>query len=240
MPDCTLVIPYYRQPEMLRRQLDVVSGYPRGVQVVVVDDGSPEPAADVITADDAVELYRIDIDIPWNRGGARNLGARVARSAWLVHVDVDHILPAPAAIALQAWKPNPRHWYRFPRYRVGRADETRRKDSIADDVTFGEIKPHMDSYLCARDLYWRAGGYDEDYSGCLGGGTPFTQLLQKVGGAARILPPQIMLHVYTRDVVPDASVSTLSRDTTEYKRRKLRKGIVKGRNPIRFPWHRVQ
>lgn len=224
---------------MLRRQLDVIRAYPSAIYVIVIDDGSPEPAAEVFESDDRADLYRIDVDIPWNRGGARNLGSKLASTEWLVHVDIDHILPAPAAFALHALQPDPKHWYRFPRYRVGKADETRRKDAIRDDVIFGKIKPHMDSYLCTRDLYWKCGGYDEDYSGCLGGGTPFTQMLERRGGPSKLLPEDVMLHVYTRDACPDASVSTLSRDTNEYKRRKLRKGIVKGQNPIRFDWHRV-
>jgi glycosyltransferase involved in cell wall biosynthesis len=238
MREITLIIPYYRAPMMLREQLKVIDQYPDGVKVIVVDDCSPEPAREALRDRPNLSLYRIDTDIPWNRGGARNLGVTFADTEWIVHVDIDHILPATCAENLLTAKLYPQCWYRFPRYRVGKADETRKKDTIPPDQTFGSIKPHIDSYACTKDLYWEAGGYNEDYSGCLGGGSPFLEQLGKVG-ELRQLPPEIHLHVYTRDRVPDASVSDLSRDTSEYARRKAKIGSVKGKNPLRFDWHRV-
>lgn len=238
MNEFTLIIPYYRNPNMLRMQLETIANYSDRIKVIVVDDGSPEPAEDVIAPSENLELYRIDVDIPWNRGGARNLGAHMAQTDWIVHVDIDHLLPADCAAELLNKSLDPRCWYRFPRYRLGKADETRRKDAIPDDQEFGQIKPHMDSYLCTRQLYWKAGGYDEDYSGCLGGGTPFTKMLERTGTLMH-LPEDIHLHVVTRSVVDDSSDNTLSRDTSEYSRRKRMKGIVRGRKPMRFKWHRV-
>lgn len=230
---------------MLREQMRHWAEYPEGVRVIVVDDGSPEDALTVLKdlpEDQAkrVELYRITVDIPWNRGGARNLGAKAARTEWIVHIDIDHVLPRESAERLLAFDANPKHWYRFERYRRGRADETRRKDAIPDHQEFGKIHPHIDSYLCPRALYWSAGGYDEDYSGCLGGGSPFLAQLAKTG-AAQLAPA--CLHVYTRSVVADASDEYLSRDRAEYARRKRKKelsGRVKAVNPIRFPWIRQE
>jgi hypothetical protein len=131
----------------------------------------------------------------------------------------------------------PCFWYRFARFRVGKADETRKKDLIPDEKEFGEIKPHIDSYLVTKEIYWKAGGYDESYSGCLGGGSPFLEQLA-IAAPMKLLPEDIHLHVYTRHVIPDASISTLSRDTSEYKRRRAVIGKVKGKNPLRFKWHR--
>lgn len=232
----TLILPYYRQPLMLRRQLDEVALYPEGIEVIVVDDGSPEPAADVFRSGDRSALYRIEQDIPWNRGGARNLGAHVAETDWIVHLDIDHVLLAAEAQLLLAATLHPRIWYRFRRWRPGPADETRRKDKIPPDAA-GEVKPHIDSYACTRQLYWEAGGYDEDYSGVLGGGSPFLGMLELTAGPPVVL--DIWLHVYTRALVPDASVSHLSRDTSEYKALRKRKGTIKGSNPLRFKWSRV-
>lgn len=241
---CTLIVPYYRNPIMLRAQIQEWEEYPPSMRIIVVDDGSPEPAYDVIKEfastylQARISLYRIQIDIPWNRGGARNLGTREARTDWIVHVDIDHVLPARCVHALLRFHPNPQLWYRFERYRKGMADETRKKDQIPDDVTFGKIHPHMDSYLVQRHMYWSVGGYDEDYSGCLGGGSPFVGSLTKIAQPG-LLPSEICLHVYTRTVAPDASDNTLSRDRTEYARRKKEKTMAKNTvpvNPLRFPW----
>jgi Glycosyl transferase family 2 len=240
MIDLTLICPYYRQPLILREQLRHWVAYPEGFHFALVDDGSPEPAKAVVEECPAhlkrrIELYRITVDQPWNRGGARNLASWHCRTKWLVHLDIDHLLPVACAEALLAFRPQPRNWYRFERYRVGRADATRQKDQLDPMCEFGKIHPHIDSYLCTKEMYWQGGGYDERYSGCLGGGTPFLAELAKVGGEAKMLPGSIHLHVYTTHAVSDASVMTLSRDRSEYaKRKRLFKG--KGQDPLRLPW----
>jgi glycosyltransferase involved in cell wall biosynthesis len=239
--EISLILSYYRGPRMLRAQLDAVAEYPDGYTVIVVDDGSPEPAEDVISNADRVALYRIDKDIPWNRGGARNLGAQVAITRWIVQLDLDHVLPPAAASVLLKVCVDPRAWYRFPRWRIGQADETRRKDTIPDFLEIGPVKPHIDSYLCTRALYWKAGGYNEDFSGCLGGGSPFLAELAKAG-PLKLLPEPVHLCVYTRHAIQDASVSTLDRSTDEYARRRRaleRAGRIRGHDPVRFEWRRV-
>jgi len=239
----SLIVPYYRQPQMLRLQLANWHSFHPSVRermrLIIVDDGSPEPALDIVQHFPGVSLYRILTDIPWNRGGARNLGSQVATTPWLLHVDTDHILPADQADTLMDADVNTSHWYRFQRWRFGAADDTRKKDACDPAATFAEIKPHGDSYLCTRRLYWTVGGYDEDYSGCLGGGTPFLEQMEATA-PVEVLP--VRLHVYTRSVCPDASISTLSRDTSEYKlRRKMKRatGNTKARNPLRFKWEKL-
>lgn len=248
MRDVSIIVPYYRQPAMLRAQLAEWEEFPAGVKFVVVDDGSPEPALDVVMAHssdalrDRLKLYRIVKDIPWNRGCARNLGARIAADTdWIVQMDIDHILSASAAVDLMMFEPEPGRWYRFPRYRVGAADETRNKDDLPRDCTFGRIKPHIDSYLVERD-YFQKWFYDEDFSGCLGGGSPFLQQLEANRGAPIILPDSIFLSVHTRNSIPDSSEHSLSRDTSEYSRRRKDKearGDTIPRDPVRTPWQRL-
>lgn len=244
--EATLILPFYLNVGMLAEQMRVLNDHPPELRVIVVDDGSPEPAEPIIRANasaallERLQLYRIGVDIAWNRGGARNLGATVAQTEWIVQVDIDHVMPVESARAMLAAKVNPARWYRFPRFRRGRADETRRKDSLPDDVEFGPVKPHCDSYLCTREMFAKAGFYNEDFSGCLGGGTPFLGEMTKAAGEPLLLPIDAALHVYTRDVIADASDHTLSRDTSEFARRKkAMRGNFRGHNPIRFPWERV-
>lgn len=250
-PQISIVVPFYNQPAMLGTQFATwmqYSDYAKAhLQFIIVDDGSQlHRAADALSAAPRdglnLELYQIDVDIPWNRAGARNLGSAFVDGKWLVHLDIDHVLPPEAADALVGRENdyNPKKWYRFRRFRVGAADETRNKDKIPREQKFGEIKPHIDSYLCTRDLYLKVGGYDEDYSGCLGGGSPFLKQLE-AAAAVQLLPPDTFLHVYTRYVCKDSSAS-LNRDTSEYTRRrkaKERAGNTTPKNPLRFPWHRV-
>ena len=245
MPQVTLCLSYYRQPLMLARQLTEWEQYPSGIEILVVDDGSPEPAREVLAGVSAqlqprLKLYRITKDVAWQREGARNLAAMKASTDWIVMADLDHLLPAAAAEHLVEYDPSPHFWHRFPRWRVGKADETRMKDTIARDVEFGEIKPHIDSYLVTKEMYWSINGYDEDFVGCLGGGTDFLRRLEWHHGAPLLLPAHIHLHVYTRDKIADASVTTLSRDTSRGKAIARRKGAThhKPMRPIRFDWYR--
>ncbi len=258
MKQITLVVPYFNQPRMLARQLAEWAKWSpearAAFQVVIVDDGSQDhPASDGLLFDGLSTvalpaLYRIDGEIEWNRGGARNLGAHVADTPWLMHVDIDHVVPAGTAEALaravndpsaEHW-PFPDTWYRFQRIRIGAADETRKKDACDPRDDMACIHPHIDSYLVPRVAYWRAGGYNEDFSGCLGGGVPFLRELAKDLGSPVVLDHP--LHVHTRHSVSDANTPGLSRDTAEFTRRERllrRAGKLRGTNPLRFPWHRV-
>lgn len=133
-------------------------------------------------------------------------------------------------------------WYLFRRFRRGRADETRRKDAIPNEHSYGEIKPHIDSFLCTRELFWRAGGYDEDFSGSLGGSSLFLRHMRESAGQP-VTFEDIRLEVHTRDSVPDASDLHLSRDRSRYARIRAEKraaGDPKAENHLRFPWRRVR
>ena len=233
---------------MLALQLAEWIKYPPEVQVILVDDGSPAPAEPVVRrlASPALlehlRLYRITVDVPWNREQCRNLGAQEASTEWLVQVDLDHLLPAVYVPALLDFVPDPARWYRFPRWRYGQADGTRLKDALPRQETFGMIHPHVDSYLVRRDVYWQAGGYDEAFSGVLGGGGEFLARLERTAGVPVLLSPDICLHVVTRSVAGDASITGLSRDTAPGKaiwREKQARGLPRPTAWCLQPWERL-
>lgn len=243
----TLLVPYYRQPEMLRRQIAEWEKYPAEVLIDLGDDCSHEEAAPIVREVASPELrkrlrvFRTDVDRPWAREFVRNLLSKQAQTEWLLHVDIDHVLPAESASALLPIELDPKSWYRFPRYRVGKADETRRKDDIPDDAEFGKIKPHIDSYLVRGKRYWAAGGYNEEFIGVLGGGNEFLRRLELAAGPPHVLPESVCLHVYTRDKVKDSSDWACNRDTTPGKRLWLSlKAEKKLGEPktLTLPWHR--
>lgn len=238
----TLCLTYYRNREMLRRQLAEILRYPLAVKVIIVDDGSPEPAADIVqvvrSVRERVELYRIDVDIPWNREGARNLATTHVTTPWLVHLDIDHVMPHTTATSLLKFEPKPGRWYQFARWRVGAADETRKKDAAPPTSTFCRIHSHWEAGLLEAAVYHEIGGYDEDYAGVLGGGGNFLRRLDAKAQRS-MLPPDLALHVYTRNAIPDASDQWCSRDTTRGAALDRAKGMQKPARPLRFPWHKV-
>lgn len=255
-PLVTLVLPFYRQPNMLAKQLATWLQYDPDVlkafKFIIVDDCSPEPAESLFVGVNAlmadVSLYRIDKDVPWNRGMARNLGTKMATTPWVLHVDTDHVLPAltaewlvqPGKLLQEAGR-QMKAWFRFQRLRIGAADETRKKDKADPRSELAAIHPHIDSYICTPHDYWKAGGYNEDFSGVLGGGSPFLKEMERVNGAPGLIEHQ--LHVHTRHSVPDSSEHTLPRDPEAFKRRKqeimAKRGTLRGHDPIRLPWHKV-
>ena len=97
-PRFSVIVPTHRRPEQLAQCLDALGrlDYPRdGYEVVIVDDGSGAPLADVI----ARARGHVDVTLivsPENRGPARarNLGAAAARGELLAFTDDDC---APAA-----------------------------------------------------------------------------------------------------------------------------------------------
>ncbi len=254
-PLITMVVPVYNQPGMLRKQLQTWASYSADAlcafEFVIVDDCSKESVEMLVREETDAhgncmpdpQLFRIDKDVPWNRGMARNLGTKMADTPWVLHVDTDHVLPPESAaqivVMIEHFSRN--RWHRFRRFRVGAADETRKKDKVNPHATFAEIHPHIDSYMCTPEAFWKAGGYNEDFSGVLGGGSPFLKEMERANGAPAIC--DFPLHVHTRHSVHDSSEHTLPRDPEAFKRRKreimAKRGTLRGHDPLRLPWHRV-
>lgn len=243
----TLCVPFYRQPKMLARQIEEWNKYDGSLRIVLVDDGSPEPALPIVkklaskATRGVLEVYRTDVDIPWAREFARNLASKMATTPWLLHCDIDHVLPAESLRMLRGIPLPPGKWFRFRRIRIGKADETRKKDVIDPKCERGEIHPHIDSYLIRGKHYWKAGGYSEKFVGVLGGGNEFLRRLQALY-PVDMVPGDVFLHVYTRHVINDASDWACSRDTKPGK--DLWRSIQKaGWKPptehLTLPWSRV-
>ena len=98
----SVVMPYYAQPEELGRTLAALEGqtYPRELfEVVVVDDGSPEPLERPSTPLD-VKVVRQE-DLGFGVARARNAGVRAAAHDILLFLDAD-LLPEAEWVAAHA------------------------------------------------------------------------------------------------------------------------------------------
>ena len=99
----SVVVPYYAQPEELGRTLAALEGqtYPRELfEVVVVDDGSPEPLARPRSTPLDVKVVRQE-DLGFGAARARNTGARAAAHDVLLFLDGD-MLPEAGWLAAHA------------------------------------------------------------------------------------------------------------------------------------------
>lgn len=242
MKSLSLIYPYYDNPQMLALHYGVWSQYPgdlkRKVEVLLIDDGSPlSPAIDVPRPAGLpnLRIYRVKVDIPWHQHGARNLGAKEADGQWLFMSDMDHVLPADSLRKLLECV-NAGKIYTFARLDAWSMQPTMRPD--------GSPRLHPNSFAMTKALYWRIGGYDEDYCGLYGTDALFRDRAYQCG-QERWLSDAPLLR-YTRDIVPDASTRTLPRKEgrdpkakAKIAERKFAEGRAREIKVLAFAWERV-
>lgn len=192
-------LPFYRNQGMLAEQYRVWAGYPeelkQQIEIVLVDDGSPQPAMDVPRPDGlpALRLYRVLVDLPWHQHGARNLAASEAAGPWLLLTDMDHVLPAESLTRLLERLTGDAiftfHRLDAPRLTPKRNDR-------------GEFHPHVNTFALTKARFWATGGYDEDLTG-YGTDGYFRQRLYASGPAVHLEDVPIVR--YPREVIADAS-----------------------------------
>lgn len=230
----TITVPYYENPQMLRVQMHYWTEYPKDVNIVVVDDGSPvRPALDALhnLRLSNLSLYRINEDIPWNHGGARNLAMAEIHEGWVVMTDIDHVMTIDSVRKLQAMTLNPAYVY-YPR----------RYKAVQDHVV--DHNPHRDSFILHRDMFWVVGGFDERFSGYWNGVSRLFRTALKNHAEKNIALTDVSLIVHETDIIPDAS-TRLGREGSEYDinsnpklKREFNRALrnYKPKDHLRFTW----
>lgn len=194
---------------MLAHQYAVWAAYPDDlkaqIELLIVDDGSPEPAHEVPRPDGlpSLRLWRFaptstpDVP-PWRQDAARNLAAHEAQADWLFLSDMDHVLPAESLRALLALTDGPDRVYSFQR--LDAPDLTPKRDKA------GNLHPHPNTYAMRKARYWSIGGYDEDVLGIYGtDGYYRRKLLDQV---SLVHLEAIPIVRFPREVIADASTRT--------------------------------
>jgi hypothetical protein len=155
----TLIYPFYRNSGFLRQHLSWWGTFPAhlraNLSAVIVDDGSPEPAAPVVASLEhpfPIRVFRIAQDVRWNWLAARNIGLHHAAEGWVLVTDMDHVVPESTADALVYGKHDPAVIYGFSRI----------------EHTGDKVSAHPNSWFLTREMFWKVGGYDETLSGHYG------------------------------------------------------------------------
>lgn len=204
MTPFTLVMAYYDNPQMLEEQCKQLHALPpllrAHLHLIVVDDGSPRwPAAEILRPRlmrwslESVQLWRMDVDVSWNQDACRNLGVREAPTRWVLLTDMDHVVPVETWMRLMTEKLDKRAAYRFGRVSA---------------PVLTPYKPHPNSWAMTQKTYWRAGGYDERLAGNYG---TDGDVLVRLRRAAEVVDLPEALIRYPREVIADASTTTLVR-----------------------------
>lgn len=207
----TLAMAYYLNPGQLALQFRNWIAWPgkyrQRLRVIIVDDGSPEgPAANVPRPYGLpeVQIYRVIEDRPWGQNGARNIGAHEAPEGWMLLTDMDHVLTGEHAARLfrvmDRGKLDPGTVYMLDRIEADTGQPTLGRDY--------QPKPHPNSFVLTREMFWRIGGYDERTCGIYGTDRVFREHAFTIGKRGHL---NIPLTRYWRDLIPDASTTTLPR-----------------------------
>jgi hypothetical protein len=185
----TLILPYYDNPDFLRQHLAWWATFPAFLRshlsAIIVDDGSPKPAADVLRSVPhpfPIRHFRISVDVRWNWLAARNIGFHYAPEGWCAVTDIDHVIPESTATSLVYGHHEPGVIYGF----------SRREHS-------GEtIAPHPNSWFLTREMFWTVGGYDERMSGYYGSDGDWRRRLAATA-PMEILASRLIRHEYVGD-----------------------------------------
>lgn len=206
MTDLSLIFPFYRNCSMLAHQYATWAAYPDDlkarIEIILVDDGSPEPASEVERPEGLppLRIYRHLEDRPWCQHAARNRGAWEAEGRWLFLSDIDHVLPAGSLRRILE-APHPMKFRRLD------------APDLVPKMKNGQEHPHPNTFLIQREHYLRERGYDEALNGIYGTDGEF---VRKLGP----LPvSDISVVRYAREVIADASTATLDRDSYRDKAR---------------------
>jgi hypothetical protein len=222
---------YYENPGMLLEQawkwLALPAPVRAALHVVIVDDGSPTAkAAHAIDAGlfstlgaglASFQLWQMGVDVRWNQDACRNVGVREAPTSWVLLTDMDHVVPPDTWRYLMETKLKKKNAHKFARVSA---------------PALKPYKPHPNSWALTRNLYWDAGGYDEALAGNYGTDGDFLVRLRRV---AEVVDLPVPLIRYPRDVIPDASTTTLERKSATDRDNVNR--MVKSRGPKWSPLH---
>ena len=158
MKKLTIVLTYYNQDKMLKKQIENWNSYSKDIRdqvhFILVDDCSMENSTesfDFSGCDFDLDVYRVLDDVYFNVPGAVNLGADKTETEWFIKQDMDTIIPEytmDEIIKLTESAPE-KSIYKF--YRINGTEI-----SNANKITPGQ-------FMIRKDDFWDIGAWDEDF-----------------------------------------------------------------------------
>jgi glycosyltransferase involved in cell wall biosynthesis len=171
-PSVTVVIPTYNRTAELRRairtvQLQTLTDW----ELVIVDDGSPEPV--VLTGDRAADERIVLVRHPEGRGvsHARNTGIERARAPWIAFLDDDDLWwPGKLAAQLRQAAAHGSTFVFTGRYTIDPAGHVisirgpAPTENLTRTLLFKNLVGEPSSVIARRDALLAVGGFDTSLS----------------------------------------------------------------------------
>jgi glycosyltransferase involved in cell wall biosynthesis len=169
-PSVSIIIPYYMQQQYIREAvLSAVNQGGAQLDIIVIDDGSPVPAAPILTGIEGIRLVRTA-----NQGcpAARNFGFQQSTGTYLIFLDGDDVLhPGAVQAQLNALANEPQAALSFGAARV--IDESGRE--LAPPYVCKPRKNYLRALfefcpmrtpgmaMIRREAFLEAGGFNSDW-----------------------------------------------------------------------------
>jgi hypothetical protein len=171
----SLIHPFYNDEKRLELQIENWMTWPdeicKLVDVTLIDDHSKNPLKiekkkwkQLRNKGLQVRIFRIEDDLKWNTPGALNLGFTVAPKRWILTMDSDCFFDAENIKKLMDFRPRTDRIHKFKRKRFGTTEP-------ANWLNNERFLPC--TMLMQAEVYWRVGGFDEDFTGAYSGGYGF-------------------------------------------------------------------
>ena len=224
MADLTLITHVYNAQGPVDRQLALWKQFSpellARLQFLVIDDHS-DAALVVDKGPLNLRLVRVADDIHWNMPGCRNLAATLAATEWMLFFDVDNVVSEASLRKIVG---------ALQQLDLQRLHVFRRTENGVD------VEPHINSFLISRQGFWRAGGYDEDFSGHYG----FEDVLFRMMWRKHVGTEVLLTDIAFEQIA--FRTSGLDRDLARNQAliaRRAAAGLPKPKGMLRFSWDEV-
>ena len=211
-----VIVPFYKSIESNVEQCfideftEMDDGVLKDIQLIFVDDCSPIPLNIKIENKKLnFELYRIDSDIEWNVGGAKNLGASVSDAENLLFVDADHSVSEKTIKFLIDYK-------------------------LKDNEHMVFVNNRTDSpgtFFTSKKRFLELNGFDENFSGYYGYEDINYRKRHEVSGG--------IFTEYDEEIVVREKYHHHLLVRNAERNKKIAYGLVHSGKFINFKWHRV-
>lgn len=216
------------------------------VRLLIIDDHSQIPACQCVENSGSdggpgdgirkgdVTVVRIENSRPWNIGGARNLGAFLSCSPYLLVADMDALISEALLLSSLTLTKQPGAALKLHQFN--------RHFTNSNDTAGAKTKFHPGMMLVARDAYWANHGCDEDFVGHYGQTDPHFRgnFVQRPGHRIEQHPGLFMCMLRAPADDPlKLLLPSQSRDTApnlRLLRLKQRKKVPWNHTVLRFQW----